>query len=87
MPQSDTLFDIAMLEQQQKETPLLLHAGEKHRNFRRERDGKECKCTLRDAHGRIVATVYTGEADAKRIIDCVRRCYEEDTGICQPTVG
>ena len=37
----------------------------------RERKGQNNKCTIRNQHGRIVATVYTGELDALRIIDCV----------------
>lgn len=40
-------------------------------NFMRERKGQNNKCTIRNQHGRIVATVYTGERDAQRIIDCV----------------
>lgn len=54
------------------QTPALrLRDGELHRNFVRERKGQNNKCTIRNQHGRIVATVYTGERDAQRIIDCV----------------
>ena len=48
---------------------LRLRAGELHRNFVRERKGQNNKCTIRNQHGRIVATVYTGERHAQRIID------------------
>lgn len=59
-----------------KAQPLTLYANEKHRNYLRERMGKECKCTIRSAErkGKIVATVYSGEADAAYIINAVNYC-------------
>lgn len=65
--EEQTLFHLTECQ-----TPALrLRAGELHRNFVRERKGQNFKCTIRNQHGRIVATVYTGERDAQRIIDCV----------------
>lgn len=56
--------------------PLTLYADQKHRNYLRERRGQECKCTVRSAvrKGKIVATIYSGEADAQYIIRAVNYC-------------
>lgn len=56
-----------------KNPPLTLYAGEKHFHYMRHRNGQAQKCTLRSSvrGGKIVATIYTGEDDARYIIDAV----------------
>lgn len=56
--------------------PLTLYADQKHRNYLRERMGLHDKCTIRSAvrKGKIVATIYSGEADAQYIIRAVNYC-------------
>lgn len=76
MPQDDLFPEIPA----GKEQPLTLYADQKHRNYIRERRGQECKCTVRSAvrKGRIVATIYSGEADAQYIIRAVNYCTEHN---------
>lgn len=72
-----------------KAQPLTLYANEKHRNSLRERRGLECKCTIRSAlrKGKIVATVYSGEADAAYIINAVNYCTAHHINFDSGTVS
>lgn len=56
-----------------KNPALTLYAGTKFFHYMRHRNGQAQKCTLRSAvrGGKVVATVYTGEEDARYILEAV----------------
>lgn len=67
--QGDMFPEVASGEAQ----PLTLYAGTKFFHYMRHRKGQAQKCTLRSSvrGGKVVATVYTGEEDARYILDAV----------------
>lgn len=71
----DTLFP---LPETDEPSPISLVAQAPTPNFLRDRYGKPRKVALRSPQrkGRIVATVYSGEADAAFIVRAVNEYYE-----------